>query len=111
MIIEDTAFPGLNQRFAAETARRAVHAIACEASGAPWPGWSDREAVAVAIVLLDREVLRDAGFWTYPEAAKFVADGLEHPFSSEDEAREFFAAIRTRIEKERFTAAWGRSPL
>jgi hypothetical protein len=99
-------FSGPNQRFAFKTAERVVTAINCENQGEPWPAWSTREALSVALVLLNIPILHEEGFMTLPEAAQYISDSMDHPFANDEEAKAFFAGIRACVEQERFTALW-----
>lgn len=106
-------FDGPNGTFATETVKRALYAHACESADRAWPVWSKREAVAVAIVLMSRDVLlhdEDMRFRTLPDAARFVSDSLLHPLGTDDDMKAFFAAIRAQVDAERFDFAWEGQP-
>lgn len=76
---EDQPFDQWWDEFAETTARRARFALACNSDGEPWPGWSGRETVAVALVLDDAEAMRAEGCNNRESAMRFVADGNFDP--------------------------------
>lgn len=76
---EDQPFDQWWDEFAEATARRSRFALACNNDGEPWPSWSSRETVAVALVLDDTDVMRTEGCNNRESAMRFVANGNFDP--------------------------------